>query len=311
LSIIVPKDGSAVVTIKANLATITGGADSGDAPILEITTTNFEAVGTGTSNTKLAGTDVTGLAATGNAMYVKATVPTVAAVASPTAGTLNNGTQAIYKFTVTNTAPIGGYDVSFKKVKFDLSINNSVYVNGETGPTITDLKLYRSGETTAVNNVGFFDNAATTATHVMGKQGQTSTVAVDKTAGTTTSAFIMVLNDGWAATSTGEETIAAGNSRTYEVRATVAGVGNGASSKDTVMVRIADPVASDSTPYGLVFQAARGVDLVTTGSANFIWSDKAQGVNHTSAVNNSSTYGDWADGYLIQTLSTDYYTVSQ
>ncbi len=274
LNIIVPKDGSTVVTMKASLSTITGGADSGDTVQLEITSTNFEAIGTGTSNTKK--TTATGLAAVGssaggNDMYVKATIPTVASVASPAAGSLNNGTQAIYKFTVTNTAPTGGYDVSFKKVKFDLSVNNSVYVNGEAGPTITDLKLYRSGESTAVNNVGFFDTTATTATHVMGKQGQTSTVAVDKTAGTTTTAFIMILNDSWAATGSGEETIAAGTSRTYEVKATVAGVGNGASSKDTIGIRVTDPIATDSTPYGLVYSATAGhyVDLTTTGVGSF------------------------------------------
>jgi hypothetical protein len=320
LAIIVPKDGSAVVTIKADLANITGGADSGDTVQLQITSTNFEAVGTGTSNTKL--TTASGLAASGsskggNNMYVKATVPTVVLASGFTPATLSNSTHTLYKFTITNASPTGGFDLSFKKIKFDIAINDSVVSNGEAGVKIDTFRLYRAGESAAVSNVTFYDGTGTAAADMLGTNVTGITATADAVTGTTQ--VIMVVDSGtWATTAFGEETIAAGESKTYEIRAALTGVGVGSGSSDSVQMRIAAANLTNSTVRGLAYDYTGSnyvldlTDGTTTTVANFIWSDRNIGeASHTSAVDGSADAADWADAYLVMTLPTDYATLSQ
>ena len=321
LSIIVPKDGSTVVTIKASLTTITGGADSGDTVQLEITSTNFEAVGTGSSNTKL--TTATNLAAVGssiggNDMYVKATVPTVSLTSGWTPSKLTNATHTVYKFTVTNSSPTGGFDLSLKKVKFDVAVTDSVVSNGETGVRLNSFYIYRAGESSAISNVSFYDGAGTAAARTVGTNvsGFTSSGYINST----NSQVVMVFNSaGWTSTSSGEETVSAGESKTYEIRATVAGAGVGSASNDSVQMRIAAANLTNSTIRGLAYDNVGGTNAVlaltdgsSTTAANFIWSDRTVGEStHTSAVDGAATYADWVDGYLIITLPTDYATLTQ
>ena len=56
---------------------------------------------------------------------------------------------------------------------------------------------------------------------------------------------------------------------------------------------------------GLANHDTEGVkidDGATTYSVDFLWSDKARGVNHTDSM--QSTYLDWTNGYLIDVLPT-------
>ncbi|NMC51632.1 hypothetical protein GYA54_02805, partial [Candidatus Kuenenbacteria bacterium] len=134
LNMYVPKDSTAILTVKAEIPTISAGADSGDQPRLIFDgDNNFSALGESSNmvNT-FAGNDVYG-----NNMTVRKTVPTFMTQSLPTS-VLNNGTATLYKFTV--AADAAG-DVAWKKISFKLETGGNVGIAGtylyeETNPSL-------------------------------------------------------------------------------------------------------------------------------------------------------------------------------
>jgi len=140
LDMYVPKDATAVLTIKAQIPTIAAGVESGDAPGLDFDydSTTFSALGESSNVARTTGpTDVNA-----NNMIVRKTVPTITLVALPTT-VLNDGTQTISKFSI--TADAAG-DVFFKELNYTYATTTGVDVTNST------IYLYKySDQSTALN----------------------------------------------------------------------------------------------------------------------------------------------------------------
>jgi len=295
LSIIVPKDGHKVVSIYADLNTISGGADSGDTFSLDFDyDNNFEAVATG-SNTKVTSATAD---SNGNDMVIAKTQPTITALALPSTN-LINGTMVLYKFKVEANA---GADVSIKKIHFDVLVNdadsNTLYV--------TNLGLFKEGESTQLD-VSFYDGVYGTGT--VGTLSGNGTAKLGE--GSTSDTAIAIVNttgSGYDAgeDSAGELTVAAGTSQVYELKGTISG--GLTSSGDYVTTRIASALTT-STTVGVPQYDGTDVDsLVNVGGTDtyFMWSDNSV-LSHSAALGSGSA--DWFTDYLVKTLPTDYKTV--
>ncbi len=142
LGMYVPKDDTAVLTIKAEIPTIASGADSGDVPDLDyVYNHNFSA--TGESSNTVTTTDSGGANVSGNAMVVRKTVPTITLVDLPTT-VLNDGTQIISKFTV---AADSAADVYFKELNWTYATTSGVDITDST------IYLYKnSDQSNALNS---------------------------------------------------------------------------------------------------------------------------------------------------------------
>ncbi len=102
LAVHVPKDGYATLTVKLDLNTIAGGADSGDTPKMSFDyDTAFEAVGadSGTTLTSVGSADIDG-----NEMVVRKTKPTISLHASSPSGSLVPGVTEVLRLNITADA---------------------------------------------------------------------------------------------------------------------------------------------------------------------------------------------------------------
>ena len=91
------------------------------------------------------------------------------------------------------------------------------------------------------------------------------------------------------------ETIAAGGSKTYELRGTIGGTASGS---NNVSVSIANPQTTASSTA--VFSSAAGTQGVTT-AASFAWSDWSDLTDHAAGATSASA-ADWMGDYLVKTL---------
>lgn len=135
LTVYVPKDETALVTVKAMVPTVSQGAVSGDLPALTFDgSANFSAKGlaSGTVTTSNPGS------VSANSMVVRKTVPTVTTVTLPST-TLSNGTKVISKFSV---AADSAGAVYFKEMNFTYTTSSGI--------ALGDVKLYRTGNSTAL-----------------------------------------------------------------------------------------------------------------------------------------------------------------
>ena len=219
LDFYVPKDDTAVLTVKAEIPTISTSAESGDTPQLDFDKdTGFSATGQ-SSNTVL--TDVGSGDLTGNAMVVRKTRPTITEVSLPTT-VLTNGEMVLAKFTI---AADSAADVFFKELNF------SYATTGDVG--LASVKLYKSGNSTALNNAATPDTNAKTVEIVL----------------------------------TSEETVAAGSPVTYELKGTI----SGATTNDSIYVTLKDSASSSyagtSTDYDDLKVYETGGILWSDGSA--------------------------------------------
>ena len=192
----------------------------------------------------------------GNAIYVFKTKPTISNVALPSS-TLSAGTKTLARVSVAADAQ---GSVSWKVIEFS--------VNKTANPTIasTTYELWddASGEITAVTLTTTGDNLAATS------------------AGSATIRFVV----------TSEQTIAAGTSKTYSLKATI---GGSLVAGQSVYANVANPTTSNTA------SAAYAAGTIATKS--FAWSDM-------SVAGHSETTADWNDDYLVSGLATDSQTLS-
>jgi len=142
LGIVVPKDGSVVVTFKANLNTITAGADSGDDFSLDLDTANFEAIGvSGEKQTTIS-------AVTGNNMTVRETKPTLAKATDSPSGTKAPGLDTVLKFTVTADAKedVSLRGLNFKVIASGTDANINTDIDWVATLATSDFSLYEAGK---------------------------------------------------------------------------------------------------------------------------------------------------------------------
>lgn len=275
LTMYVANGGDADLSVYANLNAVaaTGYANSGDQPRVALT---YYKASSGSNPSWIGdngGTDGEDLS-TGvqaNQMLLYKTEPTVALKGSAT-GTLSNA-PTLYAVNIGANAK---GDVELKKITFDVSTSMT------TGDTLNTFKFYR-GSVDLTDDVAIKNASGSLegTTYSIGNSEANMEVTVT------------VDNDA-------PEVITKDTTQTYYLKATLTGT---IAVGDNVMTFIKDDAdATSSTPDTYAAVEA----LATTGLGNFIWSDKT----YPSALH-SLTSLDWTNGYLVDTLATDTYTLSK
>ena len=276
MTMYVPNGGNANLEVYANLnaVAVAGYANSGDLPRVALT---YYKASSGSNPSWIgdvtsAGTKDEDLGAKGkqaNQMLLYKTQPTVA-ISGTTTGTLTNA-PTLYKFTI--GADSKG-EVEVKKITF----NVSTAIASATA-TLNTFKFYRG--TTDLTEKVAIENASGSL------EGTTNTIDNSEA-----NMEVTVTFDAGH-----EEGIAADTSYTYYLKATLTGT---VATGDNVSTYIKD----DSDATGSTPAAYATVDGLATGLNNFIWSD-----NTYPASLHSTSSLDWTNGYLVNTLDTDTYTL--
>lgn len=268
LSWVVPKDTTKTLTVKADIATIANGADTGTEARVNLHKLGFQADGSATSITafNLTGPAEDEYAATGNEKVIYKTKPTVS-VASIGSSLLNAPTDLeIARFTIAADAK---EQIAWGAIGIETTLLNASF-----------------------SDVAFSVRDVTNGADVtVGTQAPTSS-SLDMTGDTADSAIIML------ATS---EQIAAGSSRTYSVKISATAAQFGTSGEtETLTTRLV--LHNDSTTANLAnaaalsFGVAAQVDATLDSADNaFVWSDfSLSGVEDADA--------DWANGVYVDTF---------
>lgn len=308
MNFVIPKDGSNVLTVKANLNSV-GAAGAGTGLDLTVTfeaDTDFEARGTSAgSSTQItdAGTDTDG-----RTKIVRKSKPTVSLVALPSS-LLSASTVVALRFTV--TADAAG-DVAIKKIS--ATVAESI-ANGNTDVTIVPEATGNS----SLRRVGDSTNLAGTS-----DLRDSSDAGCDGAENSCT----------FRSSFENEEVIAAGTSRTYDLRLTVAGT---LAVGDTMSVNLLGDTTAEVADY-LVVDDSGGAPVnaaprwgLGSGAANdwaeynFLWSDSSL-VSHAACtdttgatgcgdidaiVSGTSSSKDWTNGRYIKVLPSDTKTMAK
>ncbi len=300
-SFVVLKDSSKTLTVKGDLNAVgSGGAASG----LDLTvklcdgansdcsgdTGTYEVRGTsaGSSTIDLVGNSG---AVSGREKRNRKTKPTVSLAALPTS-TLSNGTQVISRFTVTADA---AQQLSLKTVSFNLNLNNVSGSNISASTTAADSMIREVG------------------------QGSNIAGASDIGSCATASSASCTLHVSF----TNEQTIAAGTSKTYELRVTVAGADASGESISTSLLGDTAQVTGEldnGVPFTFSSVAHTAIDdydgSAADGEYNFIWSDNSL-IPHNDVVDTnlssdaSGSSNDWTNGRFIKVLPSDAQTMTR
>jgi len=320
----VPKGGEAIVTVKVNLNTKDGGAQSGDKPELSLYVDSsnddrFEALSdSGTSldddDLYLDGALVSATTDTVdniNPMVVRKSKPTVKGIINKTADasvntTLDNGNNVeLYRFIV--KADEAG-SIALKKVAFDISIND---IATSTALTLNTFKIYDLDAATTVLTATIEDGSGNDIT------GTSSSL----TNGSNQTVIVMFGN------ATSGERAVTSVGKTFILKAKVASATSQAAGKDSVTVSLkapgtAEDAVSESETAYLDDDVDAGTNSVvvldslaaktggTEFESNFIWSDMSAGVYHadttTDAVTETTTgeAKDWTNAFGVEILPT-------
>lgn len=260
LSFVVPQNENADLDVYVTIPTIASGASTGKAISALIDwDEGFKAVDAGgTSDTTAHASADLNSAATGGkgTVYVRKSIPTLAS--TPIIDALVAGSNIVIG-KVTVTADSAG-DIGWKKLSFTVNKTAAVTLGATTTLALWDSSNQVAGTfgTTTGDLVGGLDSL------------------VNLTSGNLT--FV----------ATSEQEIAAGTSRSYELRTTVGGLAAGSN----VSVSIANPSTSITTG------TATSVAADTVASTpSFGWTDRSS----ISTVHSEST-SDWTNDYLVKAL---------
>jgi hypothetical protein len=300
--VVVPKDGSATLTVKANTNTTSGGADSGATITATLATdaatdTQFEARGV-SSNTVLDDDDISQTAA--RDMVLRKTKMTLTENALPATTIINGTEQEVYNFTI---AADNNEDVAIKQLIFDVTLNDNVGTDDTL--TLGSFKLYR------------------------GSTNLTGLVDIHALAGTSIEAANLAEGTSQAiVTFASEEVIAKGTSNTYSLRATSGGYVTPADD-DTITITLkTDATAQTATHVYLVdldttaaqqtaslglqdasaVTGTEGASPTLAANMNIIWSDNSvvphdyDLVDSALAGTDSTSDGSWINGYLLKNM---------
>jgi hypothetical protein len=317
LDFYVPKDDDAYVEIYAevNDKTVIGEAVSGQAFRLGIqegatnTVSTLKAVGESSSTTVTGNTLTVASSVTVNGYIVRTSVPTFAKVVGST--TLINGENVLYGVTV--TADSAG-SVGLARLVFDVTTSGLTSATTETG---TLFKFYRGTSLISSTDVNIYG---------VGTHATVDLNTGDLAACTTTAAGIDDDTYTIIVSFDNEETITAGSSQTYYLKASI----SGGSSDDSITTKLA--IGDEAVPLTLfttstnantakIYSATGATALftgaaellstiVTTGGATgesvaIIWSDKSADAHAYPTVNtgtvtvDTGSY-DYTNGYLLK-----------
>jgi len=278
--VLVPKDGSVVITVKGDLAAQGTSAASHPGALLTVDVdVNGDAGNKNTSGTGVGSGAVvnpSGSTAVSGVRVFK-TSPTVAKQTSGMTSTLiaQSGVD-LYRFSITANAK---NDLALKKLVINVATSSASTANGTT--TVTNLKVY-----------GYTDS------------GFSTTVGGSFTAGQVVATVTgLVSNGNNDAILSSILTISAGQTVYFKVVADVAQVAGTTGSAGTVSTKIIGDSAYDAagTLAGLMA-------VYATGLGNFVWSPLSTSTT-ASLVN-----ADWTNGYQVTGLpsaGTDSFTLTK
>lgn len=263
LGMIIPANASGDLDVYVNLTSIASNASSTGKAVSVLIDANegFKATdGGGTSDTSAAAADLNSAATTGKGtVYLRKSIPTLSAVALDSTVLSAGSNQVLGRVKI---AADSAGDVGWKKISFTVNKTSAITL----GATTT-VALYEGS-----NLVGGVFGTTTSA--IVG-------TSVDTLGGQTSGNLTFV--------ATSEQEIAAGTSKTYELRTTVGGIAAGANS---VSVSVANPTTSVST------------DTATAVAADTVASTPSFGWTDRSSINpvHSESSSDWTNDYLVHSL---------
>lgn len=296
MNFVIAKDGSKTLTVKAALNTVgPSGATSG----LDLTTqlcdgvsnggncdtgvveaSTFEVRGTSAGSS----TQLTSFSAGdigGATKIIRKTKPTLSVVALPST-TLNNGTVVLSRFTVSADA---AEQIAVKKVTFNAAIN------GAGALTIASPAVREVGQSTDI----------------------TATNTLAGTCNATGTCTISILFGS-------EQSIAAGTSKTFELRAVVSNVTTSGDSISTSLLGDSAQVTGELDDNAGGTAATAGIDdfdgTPANAAYNFLWSDNSL-VPHNDVVagafaaDAAGSSNDWTNGTYVKVLPTDTQTMTR
>ena len=274
---IIPAGTAKVLTIKADLKALDQSyAETGrEIKLGVMDATGFEAVGT--SQATITDTDAAA-DIYGNAMSLRKSRPTVTRVALESA-VLGDGSATLFK---ANIAADAKGSITIKKLSFDVAPSDN---SGGATLTLNTWKLYDSVDLN---------------TPIAGSWSDGTTTSTDGTG------LAVTANKTMAIEFTNEKEIAAGASKTFILKATVAG----SVLYDSVTAKLGN--TSDTAAVAVAGLADHDAQLVQLGggtAVSFLWSDKARGINHLEAYQN--TVKDWFNGYLVKVLPSESSTLTK
>lgn len=273
----VNKDQTKTLTVKADLATIANGADTGTELRAHIHKLGFEATGSATTITafNLAAPASDGYAATGNVKVVYKTYPTVEWVAA-SGSTLNT-------------------PLDLEIARFKVKAHSAERIEwGAIGLQLTLLNASFSDAQLTLRDITNSQDIT------VGTQAPT-TSSLDLT-GDSTKSVILYLST--------PQQIAAGGERVYAVKITATPSQFGtANETETLTTRLVLHNDSSSTNIAnaatFSFGAGARVDATLDSADNaFVWSD-------FSNTNHSLSTTDWANGVYVETFPSNTWTLSR
>jgi len=316
LDIYVGQSSYVYVDIGGNVKTITGGATPGGSTALIIDgTTGFEAVGAGVnSSTKLTAISTNG-ATTGNTMVVVKSKPTFATQTLSSTSISGGVEQTIYKFTV--SANTGG-SVSLKKIPFQINVSDSnaaMYLSTVrlkrtaigSAPEATTMYAtfinvtgegYATSSDNGILNVAYIDGG-----YMLADNSNSRTVVAIFDSNNSYNGSISGGGD-----SKGEEIVQAGETRTYEVVATINGT---ITTGDSVSTYIPAEITTTFNQGTLTADFSNINGLLEMGGSTsddyFMWSDMTSNTEASqsghSANYSSSPSSDWYNGAFFTQAS--------
>ncbi|PWB38398.1 MAG: hypothetical protein C3F02_03525 [Parcubacteria group bacterium] len=280
-TLVVPKDGSKIITIKADFATIDQNSDNAPGTPAADVKLGFG----GTDGFKFTGNDSNSTAtetyngSTTSAMILHKSVPTVSwSTSGTTLGAdtaMNNGARDIFAFSV--AAPSQG-EVLLYRATF------AIATGGGTDTTVTNC-LLKDGNG---NVVGASANPTMTA----GTGFTYKTFVFDNP------------NISWGNTKEALQ-ISAGASATYKLNCTIANAGTG----DNIAVSLVGDIASSTPAASFGTPAATGQNPADAWAqmeaGNFVWSDNYKNRGLATDAANATAWGQWYNGYLVNGFGTN------
>jgi len=264
----IPSDTSKKLDVYVSIPTIASGATSGTgiSVVLGDDGGYRNTDSSGTVSTNLASADLNSAVTTGKGkMYVRKSIPTLSAVALDSSTLAEGSDQVLGRVKV--TADAAG-DIDWGSIKFTLNKSDHITI----GATTT-VKLWSGSNSIA----GIF---ATTT-------GALVSASVDSCLDQTSCSLYF--------RPTTVETIAAGDSKTYELRGTVGATVAGSNS-----ISVSIPNTQTTASSTAIFDLAAGTQG-ESNSASFAWSDWSDLNDHAGSATGAST-ADWMGDYLVKSL---------
>jgi hypothetical protein len=288
------------ITVKADLNGVrtvdSSGADTGDAPIISVDTVDPQGVSSGNDTivTNSVSGDTAEVDLAGNVQYIRQSKPTLASASLPST-ILGSGEKVLYRWTV--TADSKG-EIGWMRLVFDMS-GNMDYPSG-TSNTI-GCGAANCTETSGVY-MATSSEVATTPTQLMATSSLkvydlTNNQQVTASSG---SAWVTVTNASGIARITfvpsAEQVVAAGETKTYELRGTLL---TGGDTGDVLQTKLSDVATGATTTDYYEVKAS-------SASTSFIWTDRSG-----AADTHSLTSADWTHDYKVSGIPTATLSLSR